>query len=111
MSELVGEMSLRYLHGRWVWAWFNGPKYRIEASVLHHPTADLSTVRRVPLLLGASSWDNQDTTHVAQLYGSFVMPGSTINDLSLTVSQWKTDDNSIYHVMQYRFQGLGCLCR
>ncbi|WP_265447449.1 DUF4185 domain-containing protein [Flexivirga meconopsidis] len=109
-DQVVGEMSLRYLDGRWVWAWFNGPDYRIEASVLREPTEDLTTARRVPLFYG-TEWDQQDDTHIAQLYGSFVIPGSRLDDLSLTVSQWKTDDNSVYHVSQYRVRGLSRLSR
>jgi hypothetical protein len=105
-DDIIGESSLRYLNGRWVFTWFDGPNYRIAAMVLDHPTQDLRQTEKLTLLHG-TSWDAQDTNHVAQLYGSYVIPGSTLNDLQLTVSQWNTSDNSVYHVMQYRFQGLG----
>jgi hypothetical protein len=43
-------------------------------------------------------------------YGGFVVPGSTLDDLHLTVSQWyDNDDNTAgeqYRVMQYRVVGL-----
>jgi hypothetical protein len=39
--------------------------------------------------------DAQDANHVAQLYGSYVIPGSTLDDLRLSVSQWNTSDNSV----------------
>lgn len=106
IDDIIGEMSLRKLGKRWVFTWFDGPNYRISAMVLDHPTQDLRKTERVTLLHG-SGWDNQDTNHVAQLYGSYVIPGSTMNDLHLTVSQWNTNDNSIYRVMQYRFERLG----
>lgn len=106
IDDIIGEMSLRQLGDKWVFTWFDGPNYRISAMVLDHPTQDLRNTERVTLLHG-TSWDNQDTNHVAQLYGSYVIPGSTLNDLHLTVSQWNTGDNSVYHVMQYRFQHLG----
>jgi hypothetical protein len=105
-DEIIGEMSLRQLGDRWVFTWFNAPDYRIDAMVLDHPSQDLRNTERVTLLHG-TSWDAEDVNHVAQLYGSYVIPGSSLNDLYLTVSQWNTSDNSIYHVSEYRFQGLG----
>ncbi|WP_231920173.1 DUF4185 domain-containing protein [Microlunatus soli] len=103
---IIGEMSLRQLGDRWVFTWFNSADYRIDAMVLDHPTQDLRTTESITLLHG-TSWDNEDINHVAQLYGSYVIPGSSLDDLHLTVSQWNTGDNSIYRVMQYRFRGLG----
>jgi hypothetical protein len=106
IDDIIGEMSLRKLGKRWVFTWFDGPRYRISAMVLDHPTQDLRKTDRVTLLHG-TSWSNQDANHVAQLYGSYVIPGSTMNDLHLTVSQWNTSNNSVYHVSQYRFENLG----
>ncbi|WP_228265884.1 DUF4185 domain-containing protein [Microlunatus elymi] len=103
---IIGEMSLRQLGDRWVFTWFNPDQYRIDAMVLDHPSQDLRQTESVTLLHG-TSWDAQDTNHVAQLYGSYVIPGSRLDDLHLTVSQWNTSDNSVYHVSQYRFRGLG----
>ncbi|GAA5030302.1 DUF4185 domain-containing protein [Actinopolymorpha pittospori] len=106
IDDIIGEMSLRQLGKRWVFTWFDRDNYRIDAMVLDHPTQDLRQTERVTLLHG-TSWDAQDTNHVAQLYGSYVIPGSTLDDLHLTVSQWNTGDNSVYRVMQYQFRGLG----
>lgn len=105
VDDIIGEMSLRRFGEQWVLTWFDRDHYRIDAMVLDHPTQDLRATERVTLLYG-TDWDTQDTTHVAQLYGSFVIPGSTLDDLHLTVSQWNTADNSRYNVMHYRFQGL-----
>jgi hypothetical protein len=100
------ESSLRRFGDRWVFTWFDTTNYRIDAMVLDDPTQDLRQTEKITLLHG-TSWDAQDANHVAQLYGSYVIPGSTLDDLHLTVSQWNTGDNSVYHVSQYRFQGLG----
>ena len=105
-DQIIGEMSLRQLGDRWVFTWFNPDDYRIDAMVLDHPSQDLRKTESVTLLHG-TDWDSEDTNHVAQLYGSYVIPGSRLNDLHLTVSQWNTGDNSVYHVSQYRFRGLG----
>ena len=41
---------------------------------------------------------------MAQLYGGYIVPGSTLSDLHLTVSQWNTEEDWPYRVMQYRVQ-------
>ena len=102
---IIGEASLRRLGHRWLLTWFDGPDYRIDAQVLRHPTQDLRVTPKVTPLHG-TDWDSQDVNHLAQLYGSYIIPGSTLADTHLTVSQWNTSDNSVYHVMQYRFRGL-----
>lgn len=104
-DDIIGENSLRRFGNKWLHTWFDGPRYRIDCQVLDHPTQDPTTVRKFTMLHG-TSWGNQDVNHLAQLYGSYIIPGSRLNDVHITVSQWNTSDNSIYHVMQYRFQGL-----
>jgi hypothetical protein len=39
------------------------------------------------------------------LYGGYIIPGSTLSDLHLSVSQWNTDARWPYRVMQHRIQG------
>ncbi|MGD7789644.1 DUF4185 domain-containing protein [Propionibacteriaceae bacterium Y1700] len=105
-----GEASLRRLGDRWVFTWFEDPpEYKIFAQIIDHPTADLRATPRTMLLRGVNWGEEHDVIDVPQLYGSYVIPGSTLSDLHLAVSQWKTSDDSIYHVMQYRFQGLDAL--
>lgn len=109
-DDIIGEASLRRLGHKWLLTWFDAPNYRIAAQVLDHPTQNLRTTKKITLLHG-TDWDSQDVDHVAQLYGSYIIPGSRLHDAHMTVSQWNTSDNSVYHVMQYRFQGLdrvGC---
>jgi hypothetical protein len=43
----------------------------------------------------------EDDNHVAQLYGGYIIPGSTLSNLHLPVSQWKTDADWPYRVMQF----------
>ena len=43
---------------------------------------------------------------MAQLYGPYVLPGSTLDDLHLLCSQWNTGEGWPYHVQQYRVEGL-----
>ncbi|MEU6806839.1 DUF4185 domain-containing protein [Streptomyces neyagawaensis] len=69
------------------------------------PTAVLRTAHRRTLLRG-TSWGGEDDSHVAQLYGGYVIPGSTLDDLHLSVSQWNTEAGWPYRVMRFRVRGL-----
>ena len=100
-----GEMCLRPLGGRWILTWFNAAAYRIDAMVLNTPTDNLYTATKTTVLSGCD-WGAEDATHVAQLYGGYIIPGSTLDDLHLSVSQWHTGNNSVYHSEQFRIQGL-----
>ncbi|MFX4272030.1 DUF4185 domain-containing protein [Propionibacteriaceae bacterium Y1685] len=104
-----GEACLRRLGDRWLLTWFDPENYRIDAQVIDHPTANIRTAPRTTLLFGGDWGTEQPVNYVPQLYGSYVLPGSTLDDLHLTVSQWRTGDNSVYHSTQYRFQGFGAL--
>ncbi|GAB2643637.1 DUF4185 domain-containing protein [Kribbella swartbergensis] len=53
------------------------------------------------------AWGSENDNHVAQLYGGYIIPGSTLSDLHLSVSQWKTDAGWPYRVMQFRVRGFG----
>lgn len=103
-----GELSLRRVPGadgtsRWVLVAFDEGGYRIDARVLDSPTADLHRVPPTTVLHGCG-WDDEDHAagRVAQLYGGYVLPGSTLEDLHLVVSQWNTTTNRPYRAMQFR---------
>ncbi len=100
-----GEMCLRPLGGKWILTWFNAGDYRIDAMILNTPTDNLYTAEKITLLHGCE-WNEEDNTHVAQLYGGYIIPGSTLNDLHLSVSQWNTCTWGVYHVEQFRIRGL-----
>lgn len=100
-----GEMCLRPLGGKWILVWFNAAAYRIDAMVLNTPTDNLYTATKTTLLSG-TEWGMEDASHVAQLYGGYIIPGSTLSDLHLSVSQWNTANNGVYHSEQFRIQGL-----
>lgn len=106
-TQPTGEMCLRRLEGKWVMTWFNASqgKESIDGLVFDKPNDDLTKAHHKQLILN-TPWGQEDDSHVAQLYGGYIIPGSTINDLHLVVSQWKTDDHSVYRSMQHRVQGL-----
>lgn len=121
----IGELSLRPLGGRWVLTFLVAAPgdVRIDAIVMDKPTDNLEQAYRRTLITGVG-WHEEDhaTGRVAQPYGGYIVPGSTIGELHLTVSQWDTrpaddpgpevpgnpkGDNWPYHVMQFKTTGLG----
>ncbi len=97
-----GELCLRRVEDRWLLMFFNAGGYRIDVLGLDSPTADLSGAPRETLLHGCS-WDaeDHDRGQVAQLYGGYIVPGSTLEDLHFVVSQWNTATNWPYRAMQF----------
>ena len=102
-----GDLSLRRVRdderGRWLLSVFDDDRYRIDVRVLDGPTADLHVAPLASVLRGCG-WDDEDHArgHVAQLYGGYVLPGSTLRELHLVVSQWNTSTNWPYRAMQFR---------
>jgi hypothetical protein len=87
---------------RWVLVVFDDGNYRMDVMVLDSPVADLHTARRATVLNGVN-WGEEDHAagRVAQLYGGYVLPGSTLAELHLVVSQWNTATNWPYRAMQF----------
>ena len=98
-----GEMCLRRIEDVWMLTWLNITDGRMDCMILNSPTDNLFEAHRVPLLWG-TSWGNEDDYHVAQMYGPYIIPGSTLDELHLMVSQWNTEQGWPYHVMQFRFR-------
>ena len=70
------------------------------------PTADLYEAALQTPLVG-TTWDAQDLANnqVAQLYGGYVLPGSTLDapgGVGLVVSQWDTATGWPYRAMQFK---------
>jgi hypothetical protein len=97
-----GELSLRRIEDKWVLAWFNAGEYRITIKVLDHPTSNLHTAPTYePILGGHWGPGGESDTQVAQLYGGYIHPDSTLADLHLIISQWNTSTNWPYRSMHF----------
>ncbi|NMI01912.1 DUF4185 domain-containing protein [Pseudonocardia acidicola] len=103
LTGAYGELCLRRVANRWVLALFDAGGYRIDVLSLDAPTSDLYRSARATVLHG-TSWEDEDHARgrVAQLYGGYIVPGSTLDDLHLVVSQWNTATNWPYRAMQFR---------
>ncbi len=102
LTGAYGELCLRPVGGRWLLSLFNAGDYRIDVLNMDVPTANLYETPRATAVHG-SAWDGEDHArgHVAQLYGGYIVPGSTLDDLHLVVSQWNTEHNWPYKAMQF----------
>ena len=98
----VGEMCLRIIDEKWVLTWFNAGEYRVDILSAEGPT---SIARAQPLtLLHGGEWGQERNDTVTQLYGPYIVPGSTLEVLHLVCSQWQTGPDWPYHVEQFRFE-------
>ncbi|SFE33506.1 protein of unknown function [Actinopolyspora alba] len=102
LTGAYGELCLRRVEDRWLLCLFDAGNYRVDALSLAHPTSNLYEVPRTTVLRGTSWHDeNHATGRVAQLYGGYIVPGSTLDDLHLVISQWNTGRNWPYRAMQF----------
>lgn len=102
LTGAYGELCLRRVEDRWLLAFFDAAGYRMDVLSLDSPTANLYEAPREPLVYGCG-WGDEDHARgrVAQLYGGYIVPGSTLDDLHLVVSQWNTATNWPYRSMQF----------
>lgn len=100
LTGQFGEMCLRRVEDKWVLSWFNAGDYDITIKVFDSPTSNLYDAATYKPIKG-TAWGLEDDTHVAQLYGGYIHPDSTLHDLHLIVSQWNTDTNWPYRAMQF----------
>lgn len=111
-GDQVGEMSVRQIEGHTVLSYFNGSTGNMEVRVADHPTelgtAPVTTVVRhgdwpqwpEPAENLPSPFDNR----LAQPYGGYLSPGSTLDELRIFVSQWNNSDpraRAPYRVIQF----------
>jgi hypothetical protein len=107
-GDRVGEMSVRQLDGKTVLSYFNASTLNMEIRVAADPTG-LGTAP-VTTVVRAGAWperadtlpDPADNT-LAQPYGGYISPVSTIDAVRVFVSQWNTlsRDRGPYRVIQF----------
>lgn len=95
-----GEMCLRRVESKWLLSWFNAADYDLTIKVFDGPTSNLFTAKQYKPIKGGA-WGGESDTVVAQLYGGYIHPDSTLHNLHLIVSQWNTEKNWPYRAMQF----------
>ncbi|SDP35569.1 protein of unknown function [Actinopolyspora xinjiangensis] len=102
LNGSYGELCLRRVADQWLLCLFDAGNYRIDVSRPAHPNSNPHEAPRTTVLRG-SSWHDEDhaSGRVAQLYGGYIVPTTTLDDLHLVVSQWNTARNWPYRSMQF----------
>ena len=101
-------MSVRQIEGETVLSYFNASTGDMEVRVAADST-DLGTAP-VTTVVFAGEWPDPaeqlgppEDNRLAQPYGGYISPGSTLDELRVFISQWKTGpgDNVPYRVIQF----------
>jgi len=107
--DQVGEMCIRQIDGKTVLSYFNASTENMEVRVANDPTslgdAPVTTVVQhdewpEPAESLPPSYDNR----LAQPYGGYISPGSTLDELRIFVSQWNNTEpraRAPYRVIQF----------
>ena len=107
-GDRLGELSIRQIDGKTVLSYFNASTGNMEVRVADDPTK-LGTAP-VTTVVYAGEWPAiaddlpaSGDNRLAQPYGGYLSPGSTLDELRVFVSQWNTlpqADNAPYRVIQ-----------
>ncbi|MCT7661687.1 DUF4185 domain-containing protein [Mycobacterium deserti] len=106
--DSIGEMSVRQIDGKTVLSYFNATTGNMEVRVAADPTA-LGTAP-VTTVVVATEWPEPvdhlgppENNRLAQPYGGYISPGSTLEEVRVFVSQWNTGPRggAPYRVIQY----------
>lgn len=106
--DQTGEMSIRQIDGQAVLSYFNATTGNMEVRVANDPTA-LGTAP-VTTVVFAGEWPDPVETlgpphdnRLAQPYGGYISPGSTLDELRVFISQWNTlpRGGAPYRVIQF----------
>ena len=108
-NDMVGEMSVRQIDGKTVLSYFNASTANMEVRVADDPTglgtAPVTTVvYAAPWPDPAESLPAPDDNRLAQPYGGYLSPGSTLDELRIFISQWNNADprsHAPYRVIQF----------
>jgi len=92
-DDRFGELSLRLIEGKAVLSGFNWSTGNVEVRVADDVTHVLAP--RTPVTVIAT----QQT--VPQNYGGYLVPGSTLDQAVILVSQWRTATHRPYNVQQF----------
>ena len=106
--DMVGEMCIRQIEGKAVLSYFNSDTGNMEVRVANDPTllgdAPVTTlVQHDDWPEPAESLPPPNDNRLAQPYGGYISPGSTLDELRIFVSQWDTRArvSAPYRVIQF----------
>jgi hypothetical protein len=107
--DRIGEMSVRQIDGKTVLSYFNAGTGNMEVRVADGPTGLGSAP--VTTVVFAGDWPDPaeqlpppNDNRLAQPYGGYISPGSTLDELRVFISQWNNADpraRAPYRVIQF----------
>ncbi len=106
--DRIGEMSVRQIDGKTVLSYFNASTGNMEVRVANDPTG--LGAAPVTTVVFASQWPDPaehlpppEVNRLAQPYGGYISPGSTLDELRVFISQWNTEPRAQapYRVIQF----------
>jgi len=106
--DKIGEMCVRQIDGKTVLSYFNASTGNMEVRVADDPTG-LGTAPMTTVVF-ASEWPDPaehlpppEVNRLAQPYGGYISPGSTLDELRVFISQWNTmpRGGTPYRVIQF----------
>jgi hypothetical protein len=108
-GDMIGEISFTQIDGKAVLSYFNSSTDNMEVRVADDPTslgsAPVTTVvQHDEWPEPAESLPSPSDNRLAQPYGGYISPGSTLDELRVFVSQWHNSDareRSPYRVIQF----------
>ncbi|PIB78556.1 DUF4185 domain-containing protein [Mycobacterium celatum] len=108
-EDQVGEMSFQQIDGKAVLSYFNATNGNMEVRVANDPTS-LGTAP-VTTVVQHDEWPDPAESlpppydnRLAQPYGGYISPGSTLDELRVFISQWNNADpraRAPYRVIQF----------
>jgi hypothetical protein len=97
-----GEISFREVDGRPVLSGFNADSGATEVRVGTGLPTSLFDTAPTTVVAPGGSWDQPIPGQYPQNYGGYILPGSTLNNLGILVSQWNTNTGHPYVVEQFQ---------
>lgn len=92
-DDIFGELSLRLIENKAVLSGFNWTSGNVEVRVADDVTQVLAPDTPVTVVATPET--------VPQNYGGYIVPGSTLDQAIILVSQWDTTTNAPYNVQQF----------
>lgn len=102
----AGEINLRYIDGYWVLVMFNQKTLAVEVRVSETIDGDWSSIKPATIAKNGSWVLPQTPLNWSQPYGGYIVPGSTLDNMDIVVSQWNTSTNQRYMSTQFNVKGL-----
>lgn len=102
----AGEMNLRFIDGHWVMVMFNQETLSVEVRISENIDVDWEQVPVATVAQHGSWVFPQTPMNWSQPYGGYIVPGSTLDNMDIVISQWNTGNNSRYTSTQFNVKGL-----